>query len=333
MRAYVSSTFLDLEDCREQVLRALSRIRVQGVAMESYVAAPDTPLERCLRDVAECDFYIGVFAWRYGYIPRGQDASITELEYRQAVKLGKPTLIFLLNEDAAWPPNLVDRDRSRIVALRAELAQDRLCSFFSSPQELAALVTAAVYNLLRPANTDSIARSAAPKGALGKTPEVMSRKGRSNSAVKVTARDLVFISYSHDDSRLLKELQIHLEPYIRNVKVSVWDDTKIGAGAIWRESIGQALASAKVAVLLVSPAFLASRFIADEELPQLLEAAKNEGMAILWIPARSSSFEVTPIAAYQAAHSPNKPLASLSRAARDKALVNICAMIRHKYQQ
>jgi Domain of unknown function (DUF4062) len=71
MRAYLSSTFLDLEDCREQVLRALSRIRVPGVAMESYVAAPESPLERCLRDVAECDFYIGVFAWRYGYIPPG----------------------------------------------------------------------------------------------------------------------------------------------------------------------------------------------------------------------------------------------------------------------
>ena len=148
MRAYVSSTILDLEDCRDQVLRALSRIRVQGVAMESYVAAPDSPMEQCLRDVAESDLYIGVFAWRYGYIPPDQDASITELEYRQAVRLGKPTLIFVLSEDASWPLRLVDRDRERIEALRAELCRDRLCSLFSSPDELAGLVTAAVHNLL-----------------------------------------------------------------------------------------------------------------------------------------------------------------------------------------
>src|SRR2546429_5108326 len=112
MRAYVSSTFLDLEDCREQVLRALSRIQVQGVAMESYVAAPGSPLERCMRDVAECDLYRRVrLALRIH--PQGQDASITELEYRQAVKHGKPTLIFILNEDARWPPKLVDRVHSR----------------------------------------------------------------------------------------------------------------------------------------------------------------------------------------------------------------------------
>jgi len=59
------------------------------------------PLERCLHDVAECDFYIGVFAWQYGSIPPGQGASVTELEYRQAVRHGKPTLIFVLREDAS----------------------------------------------------------------------------------------------------------------------------------------------------------------------------------------------------------------------------------------
>jgi hypothetical protein len=161
MRAYISSTFLDLEDCRDQVLRALSRIEVQGVAMEYYVAAADSPLERCLRDVAECDLYIGVFAWRYGFIPSGQDASITELEYRQAIKHVKPTLIFILNEEASWPPKLVDRDRRRIEALRAELAEGRLCSFFSSPQDLAALVTAAVANLFREGEAS---RAAEPPG-------------------------------------------------------------------------------------------------------------------------------------------------------------------------
>jgi nucleoside phosphorylase len=147
------------------------------------------------------------------------------------------------------------------------------------------------------------------------------------------ARDQVFVAYSHADRRWLKELQTHLEPYIRNTKIAVWDDTKIRAGAIWKESLGQALASAKVAVLLVSPAFLASRFIAEEELPHLLEAAKSEGVAILWVPVRSSSFQVTPIADYQAAHSPDKPLASLPPAARDKALVKVCELIQQMYQR
>ena len=84
-------------------------------------------------------------------------------------------------------------------------------------------------------------------------------------------------------------------------------------------------------MLLVSPTFLASKFIAEQELPPLLEAVEREGVAILWVPVRPSSFQVTPIAAYQAAHPPGKPLASLSPAARDEALVKICGLIQQQY--
>ena len=146
MKAYVSSTFEDLRDCRAEARLALSRLGITDVAMEYYVAEPERPLERCLRDVAECDLYIGVFAWRYGYIPPGEDRSITELEYRTAAAAGKPALIFILREEASWPRTQMDRDPTRIETLREELGRDRLCSFFSTPQELAGLVTAAVHN-------------------------------------------------------------------------------------------------------------------------------------------------------------------------------------------
>lgn len=135
-----------------------------------------------------------------------------------------------------------------------------------------------------------------------------------------SSRDQVFISYSHADDKWLKELRIHLEPYVRSTAITVWDDTMIRAGAVWKESIRQALASAKVAVLLVSPAFLASKFIAEQELPPLLEAANSEGVAVLWVPVRHSSFKLTPIAEYQAVHSPEKPLVSLSSGGRDRRL-------------
>jgi TIR domain len=161
--------------------------------------------------------------------------------------------------------------------------------------------------------------------------ETVSRNAGKQSIVKKSVRNQVFISYSHADRRWLEQLKIHLQPYMRHAKVVTWDDTMIRAGTVWRESIRQALASAKVAVLLVSPTFLASKFIAEEELPPLLEAAKSEGVAILWVPVRPSSFQVTPIAAYQAAHTPEKPLASLSRPARDEVLVKICGIIQQEY--
>ncbi|WP_460808293.1 DUF4062 domain-containing protein [Micromonospora zhanjiangensis] len=112
-KVYVSATFRDLQECRAAVQLALRRLRVDDVAMESYVAEDRRPLERCLADVSECDVYVGIFAWRYGFVPAGYDKSITELEYRRALADGKHCLIFLLDEDApgraapstgAWTP-------------------------------------------------------------------------------------------------------------------------------------------------------------------------------------------------------------------------------------
>jgi hypothetical protein len=172
-----------------------------------------------------------------------------------------------------------------------------------------------------------------PKGGVWEMPETASRKARSERIVKMRTRDQVFISYSHTDAKWLRKLQTHLKPYVRNATIKVWDDTTIRPGAVWKDSIENALASAKVAVLLVSPDFLASDFIASKEIPPLLDAAKNKGVAILWVPVRSSAFAETPLAAYQAAYPPDTPLAGLSAAKVDGALVEICKVIQSEYQR
>jgi internalin A len=74
---------------------------------------------------------------------------------------------------------------------------------------------------------------------------------------------------------------------------------------------------------MVSPDFLASSYIATEELPKMLDASASDGLTIFWIPVRPSAYRQSPIARFQAAQSPDKPLSSLRGAARDKAFVKI----------
>lgn len=145
-KVYLSSTFEDLRECREKVRLVLQQLRHVDVAMETYVAEPERPLEKCLADVAASELYVGIFAWRYGYVPQGKDRSITELEYRAAMEHHKDRLIFLLDEDAPWPPKYVDDDKRCIKQLRGQLADEQVCSFFGTSDQLASLVSTAVSN-------------------------------------------------------------------------------------------------------------------------------------------------------------------------------------------
>jgi len=113
--------------------------------MEYYIAESRRPLAKCLDDVSSCDLYIGIFAWRYGYIPPGQKKSITELEFRHAVKQGKTCLFFLLKNGAPWPTDRIEFEASdRITALRKEIQEKFLVSFFVSSDDIQARVLEAV---------------------------------------------------------------------------------------------------------------------------------------------------------------------------------------------
>lgn len=137
-------------------------------------------------------------------------------------------------------------------------------------------------------------------------------------------RNQVFISYSHRDKKLTEELLTHLKPYIRSGSVTAWSDKQIAAGSNWFAEIQEALGKTKVALLLVSPHFLASDFIHDHELGPLLKAVEAGGVKILWVQVRASSYKETPLETYQAVVSPPaKPLAEM-KAQRDRAWVHVC---------
>ena len=138
----------------------------------------------------------------------------------------------------------------------------------------------------------------------------------------------LFISYSHRDLKWLEQLRTHLKPLERNYNLERWDDSRIKPGDKWLVEIEQALARAAVALLLVSPDFVASDFIDRKEMPSLLDAAQNQGLAILWVPLRPISLKMFPqIEQYQALFSPERTLADMTAVEQDRTLAKISETI------
>jgi hypothetical protein len=139
----------------------------------------------------------------------------------------------------------------------------------------------------------------------------------------------VFVSYSHaDDPAWLQRVQVHLTPLIRDGRVELWDDTRIRSGERWREEIRAALARAKVAVLLISADFYASEFIADKELPPLLEAERERGLVILGIHINASRFDRDRVLSeYQTINAPDRPIEGLSKAEQEKVFDDLARRI------
>ena len=141
-------------------------------------------------------------------------------------------------------------------------------------------------------------------------------------------RHQLFISYSHTDREWVDRLQTMIRPLVRSDDLKLWDDSQIPPGARWREEIEKALASAKVALLLVSDEFLASEFVTNKELPPLLEAAEREGLRILWVCLSPCFVEFTPINDFQAVVPPSQFLEGLSPVDQKQALKRIALAVR-----
>lgn len=94
-------------------------------------------------------------------------------------------------------------------------------------------------------------------------------------------RRRIFICYAarHQDAKDFV-LQ-HLEPLRWVHEVDIWHDERIAPGADWRAEIDTALADCDAAILIITPPFLTSPFIRDEELPRLFQRHADEGLLLL----------------------------------------------------
>ncbi|HRI33516.1 MAG TPA: toll/interleukin-1 receptor domain-containing protein [Saprospiraceae bacterium] len=142
-------------------------------------------------------------------------------------------------------------------------------------------------------------------------------------------RDKIFISYSHKDKGWLSKVQTNLKVLKQaGLTIDAWDDTQIKPGMEWRKEIENAIASAKVAILLVSTDFLASDFIANNELPPLLAAAKANGSVIIAVILRPCFYDINDnLKEIQSVNPPNRPLTQMGKSEQERYLVALTKQV------
>ncbi len=106
---FVSSTYEDLKEERDQAIKAILEMGHIPVGMEMFSAADEEQWQLIARQIKETDYYVLIIAHRYGSeTPEG--LSYTEKEYDFAIENGIPTLGFIIEEKAAWPSDKIDTD-------------------------------------------------------------------------------------------------------------------------------------------------------------------------------------------------------------------------------
>ena len=118
------------------------------------------------------------------------------------------------------------------------------------------------------------------------------------SSVIFDLRRAVFVCYAHEDNdhaepkhRWCDRFLQFVRPLVRQENLTVWSDREIAIGDDWHQSIVQQLSVATGIVLLISPAFLASDYIATHEIPILLHRAHEHGARLLPILISPCMFE------------------------------------------
>jgi formylglycine-generating enzyme required for sulfatase activity len=92
----------------------------------------------------------------------------------------------------------------------------------------------------------------------------------------------VFVSYSHQDDELRKELGKHLSGLERRKLIKLWLDRDIEAGLEWANEIDQNLEQAAIILLLVSADFIASEYCYSIEMTRAV--ARHEAGTAKVIP-------------------------------------------------
>lgn len=196
-QVFVSSTYEDLKDERDEVIKAILEMGHIPVGMEMFSAADEEQWKLIAKQIDQSDYYIVIVAHRYGSVTGKK--SYTEKEHDYAVEKGVPIIAFIIDDSAPWPKDRIELDNKKIESLKKfkQKLKCKLVGFWSSKEDLGGKVSRSLVKLITTSPRPGWVRTSETVG-----PEVVSEMSRLSSE---NAR------LADENEQLKKKIEEHLK--------------------------------------------------------------------------------------------------------------------------
>ena len=139
---FISSTFKDLQDERQSLLKAVLELNHMPAGMELFPATDDTAWQ-LIKDIIDAsDYYTLVIAGRYGSLDE-TGIGYTEKEYDYAVKTNKPVIPLLHKNPDNLPREKTETEEiiwNKLKTFRSKVEKKHTCVYWTTPEDLKAKV-------------------------------------------------------------------------------------------------------------------------------------------------------------------------------------------------
>lgn len=247
---FISSTSRDLIPYRRAVTDGCLDAGYHPIDMYNFMAHTEDAVSVSLKEVEEADLFVGIYAWRYGYVPEEADCSIIEMEFRSATELGKPRFCFFIDETYPWPDEFRENGFARrlLADFKARIDKTQIRTTFTTPEDLKAKMLASLIRWER---------------------EQHERQSQIDVARSRLAVMKLFISYAHVDEYCVRELV----DILRDANYDPWFDQHLMAGSTWKAQLLEAIEWCDCFLYALTPESVASQWC-QWEFAQAVNAGK-----------------------------------------------------------
>ena len=315
LTVFLCSTYADLTEERELILRAIRKLQLRHDSMEFFGARADQAIETCLEEVRRSDLLVVVVGHRYGSLVFHQDVSFSEAEYQEGHRLGKPCLVYLRSDEIPVLPKFMERDPDnmrRLERWKSVLRERHTVAQFTDPNDLALQVSADISRTAQSIEEAQIEgkklTSPSDESIMAEVSDIIRgavefgiESDRVLSSIRRAITSLlaeeggrpptVFLSYSQKDKKIVSEVASELEA----AGLNVWLDlSEIRWGDNLTERIQRGLDSADFMAYFMSK-YSMTKVWPKEELRAIISRELSGEHGAMVLPVLLDDADIPPI--------------------------------------